>query len=449
MNDFEITAFLCHSSEDKEQVRNLYHRLVGDGFSCWFDAENLIPGQDWDREIRKALRRCRYVLACLSEGSVSKAGYVQKELRRALDLVDEQPDGSIFLIPLRLEACEVPDRLQRLHWVDLYEPNGYQRLVHALRSGLAGNPGDHTASPHLKRQPLPRRPRTHPVELIQVRHKKKGISAVALSPDGTRLATASMEKFAAVWACTTGQLLFQVQAPGFLNWVGTVAFSPRGTQMVTVSGNFIDVWDSTTGRKLTKIRQQLAVAASFSPDGTRLATGGGDKTVRVWNVSASQELTRSTHDDMVSAVAFSPDGTRLATGSFDTTVRVWDSATGKELTRLYHDSKVLAVAFNPDGTRLTTVSLMTARVWDVGASQELTRFNHDQQVGAVALSPDGSHLATSSRNTARVIDTTAGQQLTSFTHDEPVLAVAFSHDSTRLATGCADKAARIWLLSDE
>ncbi len=130
-------VFLCHSSGDKEQVRDLYHRLTRDGVHCWFDEEDLLPGQDWDREITRALRSSRYVLACLSRASITKAGYVQKELKRALDLAKEQPAGSIFLIPVRLEPCEVPDELKPLQWADLFEPNGYQRLLRTLQQGRA------------------------------------------------------------------------------------------------------------------------------------------------------------------------------------------------------------------------------------------------------------------------------------------------------------------------
>ncbi|MGY1681452.1 TIR domain-containing protein [Geodermatophilus sp. SYSU D01176] len=125
-------AFLCHSSGDKERVRNLYHQLKRDGVPCWFDEEDLLPGQDWEDEIRKAIRACQYVLACLSQASITKTGYVQKELNYALDVADEQPPGSIFLIPVLLEPCEVPDRLKKRHWAELYNPSGYQRLLKSL-----------------------------------------------------------------------------------------------------------------------------------------------------------------------------------------------------------------------------------------------------------------------------------------------------------------------------
>src|SRR6185369_5525939 len=115
-----LRVFLCHSSGDKPAVRKLYERLSSSGVSPWMDEENLLPGQDWDLEISKAVRNSDVVVVCLSRGSTTKAGYVQREIKVALDIADEQPEGTIFLIPLRLEQCSVPVRLQRLHWVDIF-----------------------------------------------------------------------------------------------------------------------------------------------------------------------------------------------------------------------------------------------------------------------------------------------------------------------------------------
>ena len=134
----DILVFLCHSSGDKERVRQLYHQLTADGVRCWFDEEDLLPGQDWESEISKAIRRCRFVLACISNSSISKTGYVQKELRLALDVAGEQPDGSTFLIPVRLEECEIPDRLNRWQAADLFKPETYTRLRRALRPEKSG-----------------------------------------------------------------------------------------------------------------------------------------------------------------------------------------------------------------------------------------------------------------------------------------------------------------------
>ncbi|WP_250286727.1 toll/interleukin-1 receptor domain-containing protein [Frankia sp. CiP1_Cm_nod2] len=126
--------FLCHASQDKPRVRDLYKRLHDDGLDAWLDAEDLLPGQEWDLEIRRAIRASRSVLVCLSSASTDKRGYVQKEIKYALDVADEQPEGAIYLIPVRLEPCEIPDRLRKWHWVNLFEADGYAKLLRALRA---------------------------------------------------------------------------------------------------------------------------------------------------------------------------------------------------------------------------------------------------------------------------------------------------------------------------
>lgn len=128
-----LRVFLCHSSDDKPAVRGLYSRLVSDGIDPWLDENKLDPGVDWQFEIAKAVREAHIVIVCLSQGSINKEGYVQKEIRFSLDKADEKPEGTIFLIPLRLENCTVPDRLSRWQYVDIFEADGYERLKRALR----------------------------------------------------------------------------------------------------------------------------------------------------------------------------------------------------------------------------------------------------------------------------------------------------------------------------
>ena len=129
-----LQVFLCHSSRDKARVVEYHGRLKADGFQPWLDKEDLLAGQDWRVEIPKAIRRSHAVVVFLSATAVTRAGFLQKEIRHALEVADEQPEGSIFIVPVRLEPCEVPESLQRLHWVDLHEPEGYARLVRALRA---------------------------------------------------------------------------------------------------------------------------------------------------------------------------------------------------------------------------------------------------------------------------------------------------------------------------
>ena len=127
-----LRVFLCHSSDDKPIVRTLYHRLIADGFSPWLDEESMLPGQQWDQVISMEMRNSDVVIVCLSRGSIDKKGYVQKEIKYALDFADEQPEGSIYLIPFKLEECPIPERLRRLHCVNYFHENGYEKLKLAL-----------------------------------------------------------------------------------------------------------------------------------------------------------------------------------------------------------------------------------------------------------------------------------------------------------------------------
>jgi hypothetical protein len=128
-----IRAFLCHASPDKEAVRKLYQRLRQDSILPWLDEEDLLAGQNWDLEIRREISRTDVVIVCISKSSLTRHGYVQKEIKEALDLADERPEGEIFLIPIRLEECELPSRLSRLHYVDIFAEGGYEKMLRALR----------------------------------------------------------------------------------------------------------------------------------------------------------------------------------------------------------------------------------------------------------------------------------------------------------------------------
>ena len=113
-------------------MRKLYTKLTEEGFDIWLDEAKLVGGQDWQMEILKAVRSSHIVLVCLSKNAVSKVGFVQKEIKYALDVALEHPEDDIFIIPLRFENCNVPERLKQWHWIDLYKPDGYEQLLFSL-----------------------------------------------------------------------------------------------------------------------------------------------------------------------------------------------------------------------------------------------------------------------------------------------------------------------------
>jgi hypothetical protein len=128
--------FLSCAREDAEKVENLYQKLSDAGFKPWMDKKNILPGEKWKSCIQKAIRRSDFFLACLSANSVSKRGYLQKEIKDALDIWQEKLDSDIYLIPVRLEDCEVPESLRDFQWVDLFEKDGWPRLVRAIQVGM-------------------------------------------------------------------------------------------------------------------------------------------------------------------------------------------------------------------------------------------------------------------------------------------------------------------------
>ena len=125
--------FLIHAHSDRETVHKLYLRLISDGLNVWLDAERLQPGQDWQNEIRDALLKCDVVIVCLSKAFDKQQGYRHEELKLALEKTNFLPDDKVFIIPVRLEKCDMPESLRHLHRVDLFKAGGYKKLVNALK----------------------------------------------------------------------------------------------------------------------------------------------------------------------------------------------------------------------------------------------------------------------------------------------------------------------------
>jgi ADP-ribose pyrophosphatase YjhB (NUDIX family) len=124
--------FVSYAHEDEKAVLELYHKLKKEGFHLWIDKYDILPGQDWESQIKSAIRASSRFLAFLSNQSVKKRGVVQKEIKLALETLDEFPENQIFLVPIRLDECEVPTKLSRLHWLNIFESGGYEKLASLL-----------------------------------------------------------------------------------------------------------------------------------------------------------------------------------------------------------------------------------------------------------------------------------------------------------------------------
>jgi WD40 repeat protein len=244
---------------------------------------------------------------------------------------------------------------------------------------------------------------------------------------------------------------------GHTDWVNSVSFSPDGSLLASGSDDkTIKLWrvaDGSLVRTLTGHTNRVW-SVSFSPDGSLLASGSWDKTIKLWRVSdGSLVRTLTGHTDWVNSVSFSPDGRLLASGSWDKTIKLWrvsDGSLVRALTR--HPNVVYSVSFSPDGRLLASGSSdETIKLWRVSdGSLVRTLTGHTKWVQSVSFSPDGSLLASGSWDKTiklwRVSDGSLVRTLTG--HTGGVNSVSFSPDGRLLASGSTDKTIKLWRVSD-
>jgi WD40 repeat protein len=192
------------------------------------------------------------------------------------------------------------------------------------------------------------------------------------------------------------------------------------------------------------------VPVKFFPDNRRVATGGSDHLVRVWDVITGEQLMAlSGHSEMIWSVAVSPDGQTLASASADKTARVWNAVTGKEITMLQgHTDDIGVVDFAPDGKKLATASSdKTVKLWDAVTFRELVTVSQPSDQPTIAFSPDSKTIATGGFDgIARLWDTTTGRELRTFKGGiaGPIFTLAFSPDGAILVTGGGHSCAQFW-----
>jgi WD40 repeat protein len=232
-----------------------------------------------------------------------------------------------------------------------------------------------------------------------------------------------------------------------------LAFSPDGTRLATAGPTGVRVWRSADGRRLLSLAASPFHAVTFSPEGLRLAAGAGDGSAVVWDVRSGRRLA-VLHSPIagvgVNALAFSPDGTMVAV--VDGVGDLWVmQARGRRVLRTIRTGHNLCgVAWTPDGVGLatgdcgTTFERSNARIWNVRAGK--AAFTSGIQAGGVDLSRNGRYLGTPNRaGFAEILDVRSGRVVSRFKdHSGEVLAFRFSPDDHLAATSSTDGTARLW-----
>ncbi|MDZ8134428.1 MAG: serine/threonine-protein kinase [Nostoc sp. DedQUE04] len=295
------------------------------------------------------------------------------------------------------------------------------------------------------------------------------VNALAISPDGYTLASASDDKNIKLWDLNTKKVLASLS--GHSQAVKSVTFSPNGQILATASNDkTIKLWQVETLEEICTLlgHAQAVKSVAFSPDGQILASGSWDKTIKLWDVNTGREIcTIAGHQLKINSVAFSPQGQLLASASYDRTIRLWQLRAFGGFEEKFenrpcysllstlsgHAWAVLTVAFSPDGQILATGSDdNTIKLWEVNTGRLIcTLVGHSWSVVAVAFTADGETLLSASCDkTVKLWRVSTAEEIVTLSgHVDSVSAVAVSKVTQLIASGSRDKTIKLWQLVEQ
>ncbi len=278
-------------------------------------------------------------------------------------------------------------------------------------------------------------------------HRDQGdIEAIAFTPDSQTLITGSYDDFARIWDIDSNREEAQWRHQ---DRILAIAVSRDGTKIATGSRDgSISIFDRTNSRliRATFRHEDDVNALTFSRDGRVLLTCSDDQTVRIWNWATGNELRRWHHDNAVNQIAFGPNESTVISVSDDNTARVWDIVANRERLRAGHDGDVTTIDVHPDQPLFATSSEdATAKVWSIETGECLSTLTHEDTVRAAQFSPDGMHIATCGHDrTVRLWTFPAGTELHRWAHRDAVDGLDFSPDGKLIASASDDQTVRIW-----
>lgn len=290
---------------------------------------------------------------------------------------------------------------------------------------------------------MPKRPQPKPPEAYRV---PLSVTALAFSPDGKLLASSGYHEIL-LWNPDDGSLVRRIT--NVAERVHDLRFSDDGQRIAVACGTpaqigELKIFNVQDGKLLGDfgISDDAFFALAWSPDGTRIASAGADRVIRVHNIdTGKEELTIEDHADWVMGLAFSPDGKKLASASRDKTSKVFDAITGESLVTFNgHGESVYDVAFTPDGKQVVTSGAdKQIRIWNEGDAKEVKKIGgFGGDIFRLELTKDGHIFTACADKNAREHQVDGKALKTYGGHAEWVYTIAVSPETNALATGTYD-----------
>lgn len=294
-------------------------------------------------------------------------------------------------------------------------------------------------------------------QLLVMGGKEISISALAISPDGSRVACGAFDSMIRVWDTTSGAEIFR-PLQGHRIWILSLTYSRDGSRLASCGNDgTLRIWDNINGQEVLQISfpsgrsgdKQFPCSAAFTPDGSHVVSGSNKGLIQTWDSYTGTETSPAIrgHTDVVVSISISHDGTRIVSGADDRTIRVWDTTLRVEIlpTLQVPGARALFASLLTNGT-IVSVSADTLRILNASTGSCIMMLQTDG-IASAAVSPNGAQVSIAyNDNSIRILDTETGTEVLPPLqgHKARVSALAYSPDGSKTVSGSHDGTVRVW-----